>query len=87
MAKKNQDYGSDEDVFANFRMFGSLGILVRMSDKLQRLKTFESRKSFAVTEETVEDCLLDLINYAILYKAYLKELEPPEAMAQADGEA
>jgi len=69
--KKSNDYASDEDPFANFRTFGELGILVRMSDKFARLKTaLYDRKDMAVSDETAEDTILDLATYAILLLCY-----------------
>ena len=71
--RKNQDYASDEDPFRNFRLFGGLGFLVRMSDKLSRLRTYEERGT--LVNETVHDTLLDLINYVCLYGAFIMERE------------
>jgi hypothetical protein len=69
--KKNNDYASDLDPFANFRTFGELGILVRASDKFARLRTaLYDRKEMAVSEESVEDTILDLATYAILLLCY-----------------
>ena len=71
MAVKNQDYGAkDVDPFRNFRMFGRLGILVRMSDKLARLRTFLERGEFSVKDEGVVDTIRDIINYAVIFEAY-----------------
>jgi hypothetical protein len=68
---KNSDYASDEDPFANFRTFGELGILVRMSDKFARLKTLLiDKKEVVVSDETVEDTILDLATYAALLLSY-----------------
>ena len=70
-AKKSNDYASDDDPFRNFREFGELGILVRMSDKFSRLRTaLYDRKDMAVSDETVEDTILDLATYAILLLSY-----------------
>ena len=71
--KKNQDYASEDDPFRNFLLFGGLGFLVRMSDKLSRLRTYEERGS--LVNETVHDTLLDLINYVCLYGAFITERE------------
>lgn len=71
--KKNCDYGATEDCFANFRMFGELGFLVRMGDKLSRLKTILSRGSAEVKDESAEDTILDLSNYCQLLLAYRNE--------------
>ena len=72
--KKNADYANENDAFANFRTFGELGILVRMSDKFARLKTaLYDRKSMSVSDETVEDTILDLATYSILLLSYRRE--------------
>lgn len=71
--QKNQDYSSDSDPFANFRMFGELGFLVRMSDKLSRLKQYIERGKLSVEDETVVDSLQDLSNYANLLIGYLED--------------
>lgn len=70
---KNADYASDSDPFANFRTFGTLGILVRVSDKFARLKTaLVDKQKLAVASETVEDTCLDLATYAVLLLCYLR---------------
>jgi len=74
MAKKNHDYAHRDDPFRNFRMFGSLGILVRLSDKIARLRSFEESGRFVVPDEKLEDTILDIINYAVLYRA-MREAE------------
>ena len=73
MQAKNRDYAHEGDVFRNFRLFGGLGILVRLSDKLARLRSFEENQSFAVTDEKLIDTVLDTINYAVLYFAMKQE--------------
>jgi hypothetical protein len=70
MVAKNRDYGADSDPFRNFHQFGYLGILVRLSDKLARLRTYTERKSFAVKSESVTDTVIDVINYAVLFEGY-----------------
>lgn len=68
---KSADYASDSDPFANFRTFGELGILVRMSDKFARLKTaLVDKKEMSVSKETIEDTILDLATYAVLLLSY-----------------
>lgn len=67
MMKKNQDYACESDLFRNFRYFGSLGVLVRLSDKLARLRTFEERDTFSVTDESLRDTIQDAINYLVIY--------------------
>lgn len=73
MQKKNADYASDADPFRNFRTFGRLGILVRLSDKLSRLQTFCARGELSVTDESVTDTVLDGINYLILFHEYTEK--------------
>ena len=80
--QKNADYsGSGSDPFSNFRQIGSLiqqkgvveiGFLTRMSDKFSRIGSFISKGTLQVKEETIEDTLLDLANYCILFAGYLR---------------
>lgn len=83
--KKNADYaGAGDDPFNNFRHVGNLivvpsvdivsvGFLTRMSDKFSRIGSFISNGELQVKEESVEDTLLDLANYAALFAGYLRE--------------
>ena len=70
---KNKDYGADKDPFANFQWFGKLGFLVRMSDKLMRVKQIFESGEVSVKSESVKDTLMDLSNYSNLLIAYLEE--------------
>lgn len=78
---KNSDYaGASSDPFANFTRVESLGIcktevgfLTRMTDKLCRIASFVAKGTLAVKDESVEDTLLDLANYCLLFGAYLAE--------------
>lgn len=79
--RKNSDYAGEADPYANFREFGTLGFLVRLSDKWQRLKTLTaSGKKASVKDETVEDTLLDLATYSLLLITWLRTEK-----AQANG--
>lgn len=68
--KKQADYGTDEDPFANvnatseFGIDPLVGIMLRMNDKMTRLKSFV--KKGKLVNESVEDSLLDLAVYAII---------------------
>lgn len=65
-AAKGHDYSSDEeDTFENLRLFGWQGILVRIGDKVMRLKSFSKKGLLKVKDEKVEDTMQDLINYAL----------------------
>lgn len=78
--KKNQDYtGNTADPFANFKIVEHIGItsteigfLTRMSDKLARVSSIVQTGQVAVLDESVQDTLLDLANYAALFAGYLK---------------
>lgn len=63
---KNKDYG---DAFANY---GSIGVLVRMGDKISRLVNIEKNK-IEVKDEKMRDTLIDLHNYAAMAIMLLDE--------------
>lgn len=64
---KNNDYATESDPFRNFREFGELGFLVRMSDKFARLRTaLHEKRELSVSDETIDDTLIDLANYSVL---------------------
>lgn len=58
--KKNLDYG---DAFANY---GTIGVIIRMSDKIQRLVSITNRGVNLVNNESLRDTLIDLHNYAAM---------------------
>jgi len=59
---KNADYG--DSFRASWREWGMIAAVVRMDDKMRRLKKL--LKADARVPETVRDTLLDLANYAIM---------------------
>ena len=59
---KNIDYGNSFSELYND--YGLLSTVIRLSDKLNRLKRLQ--KADAEVEESVEDTLQDLANYAIM---------------------
>lgn len=70
---KNNDYGGHDDPFKNFREYGAHGILVRLSDKMARLKTaIVEKRKFEVTE-SVSDTCIDAANYCLLLLCVLEE--------------
>jgi len=77
---KNQDYADGEDPFQNFRMVEDAGlcsleqgVAVRMSDKLQRVfNLLPEGVEAAVDDESLDDTLLDLMNYANILLTYRK---------------
>lgn len=82
MEKKNHDYrGGNGDPYSNFR--GSklydvdpiIGILLRQGDKQKRIETFVRRGTLKVAGESVDDALIDIINYCALIRGLIKERE------------
>lgn len=61
--RKNHDYG---DSFAkSFKEYGMAMPCIRLEDKLNRLKALTKDK-VQVSDESVEDTIMDLANYAIM---------------------
>lgn len=73
---KNADYADGSDPFKNFRTASLLGltieqaIMVRKLDKITRIGNLLTKEA-AVKTETIEDTILDDINYAGILLAYL----------------
>ena len=65
--RKNADYG---DLFANY---GTVGVLVRMGDKIQRLQSISNKGINLVKDESLRDTLIDLHNYAAMAILLLDE--------------
>lgn len=70
---KNADYG--DSVHNTFLEYGLLSFLVRMEDKISRLRslTLKGKKEQRVKNESILDTLQDLANYAILAIIELEE--------------
>ena len=62
--KKNKDYGN------SFEDFGYIGIIIRINDKINRLKSLYRRKTINIEDESFEDTINDLYNYTILGLLY-----------------
>lgn len=83
---KNADYtGKGDDPFANFKIvktFGCVsveqGFFTRMCDKMSRISSFIEKGTLEVKDESVEDTLLDIANYAILFRGYLESKKREE---------
>ncbi len=76
--KKQQDYGPN-----NLIKFDTFGVLVRMNDKWERLLNLTEEGTRLVGDqainsnnESVEDTLLDLANYAVIMYVMHKKLWP-----------
>ena len=71
-SKKNADYG---DAFATY---GTVGILVRLGDKIHRLQSITSKGINLVEDEKLRDTLMDLHNYAAMGIMLLDSGEDPK---------
>ena len=81
--RKSEDYGSEEDPFANIRNGGKLigvsawrACVLRIGDKIQRLQSYCRKGS--LTNENVADTFLDLAGYAICALILYREEEGDE---------
>lgn len=77
--KKNQDYADGADPFQNFRMVENSGlcsveegIMVRVTDKMQRIVNLLDEDA-VVEDEKIEDTILDAINYLNIMLVYIEE--------------
>lgn len=62
--RKNHDYG---DSFAkSFTEYGMAMPCIRLEDKLNRLKALTRSNEQKVSDESIDDTLMDLANYAIM---------------------
>lgn len=68
--KKNQDYG---DAFADF---GTIGVLVRINDKIRRSMNLTNNSVTCINTESLRDTLLDLHNYAAMAVMLMDESLP-----------
>jgi hypothetical protein len=82
--KKTNDYASEEHPMHNLELIERLtnsidrntGIFVRMSDKFSRLGNLlfsKENKEAKVLDESIDDTLLDIINYAAILRESLNE--------------
>lgn len=89
---KNMDYAGAEDAFKNFKQAEALGItttekgiLVRMSDKLQRVCNLID-KDANVKTESILDTLVDNAVYSIILMIYLKSKNNERNLEASSGE-
>jgi hypothetical protein len=83
MKCKNHDYSGTEnttDGLKNFRAVEEMGlastevgIAVRLTDKYKRLMNFLVQDKLMVKSESVDDTIIDMINYLIILQAVLNE--------------
>jgi hypothetical protein len=65
--KKNADYG---DAFAKY---GTIGVLMRIEDKIQRSISITKNGINLVNDESLKDTLIDLHNYAAMALMLINE--------------
>ena len=82
LRRKSSDYTGGEgsqDPFANFKSTEVLGvdpvigIMIRVMDKIQRIRSFVNDGELKVANESVYDAFDDIIGYTILAKAMVKQ--------------
>ena len=68
--RKNKDYG---DSFSNsLDEFGVIAGVVRLSDKMNRIKALTKNGEQLVLDESIKDTLQDLANYSIMTMMWLE---------------
>jgi len=82
VTKKNNDYtAGTADPFNNFRLATmegvtpETGLMIRVQDKMQRIRTYINSGSLLVTGEGYEDAIHDIIGYMLILKGLLVEKE------------
>ncbi len=68
--KKQQDYGP-----YNIAKFGEVGIIVRLSDKLERMKHL-MKTGMQPNNESLVDTIIDIANYCVILQLVLNDIWP-----------
>lgn len=64
--RKNNDYG--DAAYQGYKKFGDYYFMVQLHNKYQRLESLTiGNKTQQVKEESIDDTLLDMANYAVMY--------------------
>jgi len=94
--RKNSDYTGDAgDAFKNFTMVESItqggisaeqGFFTRMMDKMMRFAGFVKNGTLQVADEKIEDTVLDLAVYCILFVTYRRAKKKAESMDGTSGD-
>ena len=74
--KKNRDYGD------SFAIYGPIGVIVRMGDKISRLTSLTKSGIQLVDNESVRDTLIDLHNYAAMAVMLMDETEKKHNLSE-----
>ena len=70
LKRKNTDYGGSYDELRD--KFGEVAFIIRLHDKLARLKTLTAQKA-QVNDESIEDTIKDIIGYCTLELCYIQK--------------
>ena len=83
--KKNADYGDSFGQTCD--EFGIVAAVVRMNDKMNRIKQLAKNQA-KVTDESIKDTLLDLANYAVMTLIWVNSKDPQiiDRYSQIQGE-
>lgn len=80
MQKKSEDYATGSDPFANFKRGEILGfataeegLMLRVVDKISRISTFLKQGKLTVENESVNDSIMDIINYMVLLQGIIED--------------
>lgn len=71
--QKNHDYG--DSFHQTFLEEGYAMARIRLTDKLNRFKALTRKSEQQVKDESIEDTLLDLANYALMTVLEIRESE------------
>lgn len=68
--KKNKDYGNSFE--QTLDEFGLIASVIRLNDKMNRVKQLCKSQKQEIKDEKIEDTLIDLANYAVMTLSWLK---------------
>lgn len=71
--KKNHDYG--DSFHQTFMEEGFAMARIRLTDKLNRFKALTRKSEQLVKDESIQDTLMDLANYALMTIMEMREAE------------
>lgn len=84
--KKNEDYATPTNALKNFQGSTLIGvsinraILVRLMDKITRIGNLLDLQASSVKNESLEDSIIDAINYLAILKAALNVEAAPKKL-------
>ena len=71
---KSAGYGGEADIFRNLTDFGWKGVIIRLDDKMNRLKNLvfsntKNKQDMQQIDESFDETLIDLIGYGFIIHA------------------